>query len=54
MVCEAIPVNQNKSYSTQSVREAMVEHAAAEEGGYELVEAVPYPTNGNIQPPSST
>ena len=54
MTCETIPVAQNMSYSTHSVRKAMVAHAAAQEGDYELIEVLPYQPYANIQPRSMT
>ena len=53
VTCEAIPVAQNKSYSTHSVRKAAVEHAGAQEGDYELIQRLPYQPYANVQPPSS-
>ena len=53
-MCETIPVVQNMSYSTHSVRNAMVTHAAAQEGDYELIEALPCGPYANVQPLSMT
>ena len=54
MTCERIPVAQNMSYSSHSVRKAMDTNSATQEGEYELIEARPYQPYENVQPPSST
>ena len=51
--CETIRVAQNMSYSSHSVRNAVVAYGA-QEGDYELIEALPYQPYANVQPPSST
>ena len=52
MTCEKIPVAQNMSYSTHSVRNKMFADGT-EEGDYELIETLPYEPYANVQPPSS-
>ena len=41
--CREIAVEQNMSYSSQTVRLPAISERPAEEGEYELVEALPYP-----------
>ena len=50
---ETIPVAQNVSYATHTVRNA-IDVRTAKEGDYELIDVLPSQPYANVQPPSST
>ena len=52
MKCGEIPVVQNASYSTHSVRRPLIERAA-EAGAYEAVDVLPYQLYSSAHPTSS-